>query len=123
MSKRQTLQNIHCIPRVERLLRVCCNNRLLDHIGSHLHNRSLELSPRPDDIIQHRSRDHRCHHYDAIIHMRRARVIQGREKAEDKNDNPEKHREDVDHNSKDAGEMERSPNERAKFGGVVNVAS
>lgn len=96
---------------------------LLRGIGSDLHNRPLELLPRPHNIIQNRSEEHKSSHHHAIIHRLGRNGRSDWEETKDEDDNPESHGEDVDRNTEDPRETEGTPDECARLGGIVDAVA
>lgn len=86
---------------------------------SHLHDGPLIRLPCPQNIIHHRKQNHRPRHQNTEVHMRGRNRRRNRPKAKKENDDPKPHRPSIDHDTKNARKMERSPDELVSFACII----
>jgi len=79
------------------------------HIRHNLHNRPRKLLPRVKKVIDDGEHQHTKRHQHRVIHRIRRHRHSCREEREDKNDDPETHREHIHRDPKHPGEVERPP--------------
>lgn len=109
------------IKTLSNLLNIRPHHHRLHRVRRHLHDRPLKLFPSPYDIVHNCSDKHKRRHDHAVIHgLGRDRRRDG-EETEDENDDPKANRDNIDHDSEDAGKMEGTPYEGAGLSRVVNA--